>query len=75
MTDIVQVRMRENTIHQLDQIQKRVGSPSRSDAVRRSIEFYDLLINAVEHGERIVIEGRDGEKRQLIISGLERTHA
>jgi len=72
MTDIVQVRMKENTISQIDKLQKLVHSSSRSDAIRRAVEISDILVNAASQGDRIIIEGKDGKQRQLLITGLSR---
>lgn len=66
----VPVRMKDHTIKQVDKLQKRVHAPSRSDAVRRAVEISDLLITAVEHGDKIIIEGKDGKQRQILITGL-----
>lgn len=70
MPVVVQVRMKENTIEQLDKLKERVYAPSRSDAVRRAIEISDLLVNAVEHGDKVIIESKNGKQRQVLISGL-----
>lgn len=70
MTTVVPVRMKENTIEQIDKIQKKVHAPSRSDAVRRAIEISQVLVNAVSHGEKVIIENKDGKQRQIWIQGL-----
>lgn len=70
MTTVVPVRMKENTLQQIDKLQKRVHAPSRSDAVRRAVEISDLLVNAVEHGDKIIIESKNGKQRQILILGL-----
>ena len=70
MSIIVPVRMKKNTIEQVDKLQKCVHAPSRSDAIRRAIEISDVLVNAVEHGEKIIIEGKGGKKLQVLITGL-----
>jgi len=72
MTTIVPVRMRDDTLEQVDKLQRKVHAPSRSDAIRRAVEISDLLINAVEHGDKIIIEQKNGKQRQILISGLNR---
>lgn len=69
-TETVQVRMRPNTIHQLEKIQANVHAPSKSDAVRRAVEITELLISAAENGDKILIENKNGKQRQLLITGL-----
>ncbi len=61
MSAIIQVRMKDNTISQVDKLQKSVHAPSRSDAIRRAIEISDVLVNAVEQGDKVIIESRDGK--------------
>lgn len=70
MTTVVQVRMKDNTIAQVDKIQASVHAPSRSDAIRRAVELSEILVNAVMHGDKVIIEGKNGKQRQIIISGL-----
>lgn len=70
MTHVVQVRMKDDTINQVDKLQKRVHAPSRSDAIRRAVEISDLLVNAVEHGDKVIIESKNGKQRQVLIAGL-----
>jgi Ribbon-helix-helix protein, copG family. len=70
MTTVVQVRMKENTIKQVDKLQKRTHSPSRSDAVRRAVEISDTIISAIEHGEKVIIESKNGKQRQILVTGL-----
>lgn len=72
MSEVIQVRMKPNTVNQVDKLQKRVHSPSRSDAIRRAVEISDVLVNAIEHGDRIIIESKDGKQRQILIAGLNR---
>lgn len=67
---VIQVRMKPNTIEQIDKLQGCVHAPSRSDAIRRAIEISDMLVNAVEHGDKIIIESKNGKQRQILISGL-----
>lgn len=68
--EVVQVRMKEHTLSQLDRIKSIVNSSSRSDAVRRSVEIMDILVNAIMKGERIVLEKSGGKRTQILITGL-----
>ena len=70
MSEVIQVRMKQNTVEQVDKLQKRVHAPSRSDAIRRAVEISDLLVNAVEHGDKVIIEGKNGRQREVLIAGL-----
>ena len=67
---IVPIRMRENTINQVDKLKNCVKAPSRSDAIRRAVEIADTLISAVISGDRILIEDKKGKQIQILIAGL-----
>ncbi len=69
--EVVQVRMKENTQEKLSRLQRKVHAPSRSDALRRAVEISDLLVNAVEHGDKIIIESKNGKQKQILINGLD----
>lgn len=75
LTKLVQVKMREDTIKEIDEVQKKIQAPSMSDAVRRSIGIAYALTKYVEDGDKIIIETKDGEKKQLIITGMEKHNA
>lgn len=68
--NVVPIRMKQNTIDQVSKIQASVNAPSRSDAVRRAIEISELLINNLQHGNKILIETKDGKQQQILIAGL-----
>lgn len=68
--EVVQVRMKSNTLAQLDKLQENIHAPGRSDAVRRAIGIVDTLVNAVQNGEIIIIEDKKGRQKQILITGL-----
>jgi hypothetical protein len=73
MTDevqVLQVRVRDKTLNQVDRLKAMVQAPSRSDAVRRAMDITDTLVNAILKGERIIIETQSGKQRQIMIAGL-----
>lgn len=67
---VVQVRMKDSTIKQVDKLQDRVHAQSRSDAIRRAVEISDLLVDAVGEGDKVIIESKNGKQREILISGL-----
>lgn len=70
MTTEINVQMRADTLKKMDRLKARVHTPSRSDAIRRAVEISDLLVDAVGHGDRIIIESKSGKQRQILITGL-----
>lgn len=70
LATVIPVRMKPNTLQQVDHLQECVHSPNRSDAIRRAIEISSTLLRAVELGGKIVIEGVNGRRTQILITGL-----
>ena len=69
-TKLIEIRVNDLMITEIEQIQKKIGAPSASDAVRRSVALAYILINYVEQGATIIVEKKDGEKRQITITGM-----
>ena len=69
-TQNVQVRMQDKTISQVDKIQHLIGAPSRSDAIRRSIELSDAIASPVKEGDEVIIKCKNGEKFKVLIPGI-----
>jgi hypothetical protein len=67
---LVQVRMKDSTLSQIEGLQNRVHAPSRSDVVRRAIELTDVITKALEHGDKVIIEGKKGKKVQILVPGV-----
>lgn len=68
-SNLVQFRMKDETVEQTTRLQAKFNAPSKSDVIRRAIGLSDALVSAIEHGDKIFIEGHDG-KRQLVIPGI-----
>ena len=67
---LVQIRMKENTLAQIDNVQNRVHALSRSEAVRKAIELTDVITKALTQGDKIIIEGHNGKRMQVLIPGM-----
>lgn len=68
-SNLVQFRMKDETVEQTKRLQAKFNAPSKSDVIRRAIGLSDTLVAAIEKGDKIFIEGH-GEKRQLLIPGI-----
>lgn len=68
--ETLEVRVKEHTLQKIDRLQAMVKSPSRSDAVRRSLDISDTILNNILNGGRIILEDRGGKKSQIFIMGL-----
>lgn len=69
MSNMLNIRMKDETLKETDELQKTLGAASRSDVVRRAIGLSSALANAVGQGDKIIIEGH-GKRREIIIPGL-----
>lgn len=62
--------MYSSTLTQLENFQRSVNCPSLSDAIRRAVEIIDVLVRAIENGDRVIIESKNRKQRQILITGL-----
>lgn len=69
MSQVLNIRIKDKTLEETDRLRKRFDAPSRSDVIRRAIELSDALSSAVAHGEKIIIEGKDG-RREVFLPGI-----
>lgn len=69
-SEIVQVRMRQNTQDQLKHFEEKVNAPSRSDAIRRAVEISDLLVKEIANGGKIIVQSKNGKEKEILITGL-----
>lgn len=67
---VVQVRMRNETLGQVDRLRAIVGCQGRSEAVRRAVGITDILVDAIVKGQRVILEQPNGKQTQLLITGL-----
>ncbi len=70
-TKLIQVKMQENTIREIDEIRQEIHAPSLSDTIRRCVGIVRALTRHVDKGDKIIIEGANGDKKQIIITGME----
>lgn len=69
MSSTLNIRIKNETLEQTDRLKHRFGAPSRSDVIRRAVELSDSLAEAIEHGDKVIIEGKSG-RREVILPGL-----
>ncbi len=69
MSSVLNIRVQDETIEQTNRLKKAFNAPSKSDVIRRAIGLSDALASAVERGEKIIIEGKNG-RREIIIPGV-----
>lgn len=69
-TKLIQIKVQEDTLREISDVQEKIHSPSVSDTVRRSIGIVHALTKYSDKGDKIIIEGKNGERRQIIITGM-----
>lgn len=68
-SNLVQFRMKDETVEQTKRLQNKLNAPSKSDVIRRAIGLSDLLVNALESGDKLFIEGH-GVRKEILIPGI-----
>lgn len=68
---LIQIKLRDDTMREIEEVQRKIRAPSVSDTVRRSVGIAYALTNYAERGAKIIIETKDGEKRQITITGMD----
>lgn len=69
-TEMVELKILEKTLKKIDRLQAVVNAPSRSDAVRRSVDISEIILNGIVNGGKIILEDRIGNRSQVLITGL-----
>lgn len=69
-TKLLQIKVKDNTLKDIDTLQERLHAPGRSDTVRRSIEITFALAEAMRKGAKLIVEDKKGNRTQIIITGL-----
>jgi hypothetical protein len=64
----IQGEMREDTLHKVDDLKKRLGSSSRMSAVASSVYIADFVTKIINKGGQVILEDRDGRKSLLDVS-------
>ncbi|ODN41106.1 ribbon-helix-helix protein, CopG family [Piscirickettsia litoralis] len=67
----VSVRMQESTLGHLEELKDTLEVNSQAEVIRRSVALMKLLADRIkDDGMHIVLEDDKGNKKELLISGL-----
>lgn len=69
-TVVTTVRMKKHTVDQVEKLKELVHASSFSDMLRRTVDISDTVIGSIKKGDRIIIEDKKGNQRQILISGI-----
>lgn len=69
-TELLQVRVNEEMIAQIDRLQAMTKASSRSDAVRRSLGLTEAMINEILKGGKVIFEDKKGKQRNILVTGI-----
>lgn len=67
--NILQVRMLDKTVKDLQELKENIGAQSFAEAVKRAIEISNTLAKYARQGNKIIIESKRGRAKQLTIHG------
>lgn len=51
----------------LETLQERSGAATMTEVIRRALAVYEVVLQASEDGERVVVQSREGKERQLVL--------
>ena len=60
-------RFDEKTMELIEQIRKRTGAASNSEALRMALRVYGTLSEATHDGEKIFLQKDDETKREVLL--------
>lgn len=66
---LVHVNMTENTLHKIDDIQKRVHAENKTTAIRNSIDIADMVTEVISRGGKVILE-ENGNTYIMKLPGL-----
>lgn len=69
-TKPVQMRLRKDTLEQVQQLQELTRIQNRTRIVTTAIDLTNKLFSKIKKGSKIVIENPDGTKETITIIGL-----
>lgn len=66
------ITMLPETIECVERLKQATNSPSFSNTVKTCVEVVSSLVESIQRGDRILIEGKKGKQRHLLIYGVNR---
>lgn len=67
---LVQVKMSEDTLSKIENVQNRIHSETKTGAIRSSIAIANMVIDAISNGGNVIIEEKNGKKFRITIPGI-----
>ena len=68
----VQMKLKPDTIEEIDTLQRLLKTENKTAAIKQAIEVTNLIAQAISHGGNVILEEADGTRAKLIIPNLER---
>jgi len=68
----VQVQMRKSTLDDINELRTLTGTANRSEIVKTAIDIAKLAIETINRGGKLIIEEKNGERRNIIIHGVKK---
>ena len=61
------LEMTETVREKLETLREKTSADSLSEVIRRSLSFYELLVDEVRQGRNVVIRGPGSKERELVV--------
>lgn len=68
-TKLVQIKMSDETLNQIDHVKDRINAETKTGAIRSSIAIADMVTEAMSKGSNVIIEEPNGNKYRITIPG------
>lgn len=66
----ISFRSNASTVKKAISLKKLFNVNSRSDAIRMAIELSAQLMGAIQKGDKVIIESKNGDKKVVILPGI-----
>jgi hypothetical protein len=66
----INIQMLPKTIRCIDRLREEINSPSFSDTIKCAVDVFDLLVQSVRKGDRILIEDKNGKQTKITLHGV-----
>jgi hypothetical protein len=66
----IQMRLKPETIKQMDRLAQRIGSDNRTDVVRTSLAVTQMVTNCYDAGGSVIFKSSSGKESNMILLGI-----
>ena len=71
-TKKLMIQILNDTLNQIDDLQRILNAPSKSDVIRRAVDLLHLVADGMQNGDRLLLDNKY-ETVKILIPGLSQT--